>query len=259
MNPPIKVLSFNVLHPRWASEYKDFYPERAHTLLLDADRRQRTSLNFINSQDIDVVLLQEVHEGYLNELRKNPKWVVGPLVSPLIKGVRQSEGVAIALKKEFVQSKPVVGFSFNSFQASENEEKENVAICLLDGIAFVCAHGEWSKDGKETTYSKNFWTKLDYLLENIHYRPDAKVVVGGDWNFEPHTEAFNLLNKNATQFAVCNQQTYLGEPQQILDHFFLRNMKFVQPLLVPDNKKLRNSLRLYGSDHLPVIAYVQSE
>lgn len=256
MKQEISVLTFNVLHHRWANEYKEYYSSEVLPFpLLDRKSREEASIKYINSQDCNVVLLQEVGTEYLQNL-DHTQWIVGPLISPMIKGVRQEEGVAILVNRKFWSEKKFM--SFNGFQCSDNEERENVAVCLIDDIAFVCAHGEWASEGKVTSFSRNFWGKLDALMKNVCYKTNYRVIAGGDWNFEPGTEAFKLMEEQSTAKFTSDGPTFLGKPPQSLDHFFMKKMIPTRINRSSETTTLKDCLQKFGSDHMPVIAFVEA-
>ncbi len=269
---PVKVLTFNILAPCWASP--EYYPLKAFPYLERTYRREKISNLLSRNKDADIFALQEVTEEefyYLQQALKNNYIGYHSLHSRdywtnWSKNDRPWEpnGNAIFLKKtrfSDIKFKDIT-LSSDGNHAAYVEVIDNKTHQRMRAVSIHL------DSDKSANRKKEFQALLQYLPP----RDDVIDVIAGDFNTHPNSLAVkeagfvNILNSLGVNKVTCPSYTsnFKNPNVGIIDHVLIRHgnplsgqvIDFGLLEIYPNSKDRKNrvnaSIQLSGSDHFPV-------
>jgi len=274
----VKVGSFNILAPSWASP--QFYPERSHALLFPSERRIDRVVRFLltNLKNTDVLALQETEHGLDSRISQllADKYVFFSVYhddSYWAKWVTEDRpyrrnGVAIAVKKGVFDQVTSIDLPLGTGNHAQ------VVICrhiALDRwFRIVSVHFELDEtDIREQEVE----AVANYLRSEGNGRSYVDVVAG-DFNSDLDSDLFaSLFFQNGFRDAHRHlDETYATHPEKLgddcIDHILVRG-NHVEPIIAtvhasdimsahPEGseahkeERLARCLEFNGSDHFAI-------
>jgi len=284
----ISILSWNIL----ADIYIDVsLPEYSNipSEYLKKEYRYNKILEIINQYDATIILLQEVQEDFYHQLKNLTQYEVLPFVyyPEYFWGAYSSKkyvknGLATLINRN--------GIFWNKKLSMLNQyvipitTNGNLASCVkINDLLIINLHFDYLDDKiKNNKYMMEQFSYIINYLNTIGNISQYKIIIGGDYNFDFKKtdimfKRFNInsfndikspnifetideqyLFKQYTNYNINTAYTDFEKTGKI-DNIFV-NQLLEQVFQIIDNKynSLNNieTLQIYGSDHYPVIAYV---
>ncbi|MGD9591013.1 MAG: endonuclease/exonuclease/phosphatase family protein [Candidatus Berkiella sp.] len=274
----LKVVSFNILAPCWASP--SYYPESSLPLLNRELRRDRI-IAFLQQQasTTDVFALQEttqVELQYIKDAMKNSFDLYAAYHSPTYWSnwitndpPWEPNGVALLVKKNLLTN-----INFQDLALSNDGNHAAYIIAKRKSnpsqvIRIASVHLDSDKP-----YNRE--RELNSLLEIMSPQSNAIDIIGGDINFEitngnlknnlataGFTDSLTALGKDGFT-SPYSTTYYMSSNWSDIDHILIRNMTPLSGEIIssnlftiyPDNEEARinANFSICGSDHFPITA-----
>lgn len=228
----MKILTWNILAEEWIKE--SYYPTIKDFSIMQSSRRIQLILKKLNTENADIMLLQEVmhldynvlynhfnHTYYISSL-KPIQWDKSSSCSGNITLVRKT------LCKKIAEYPLDYG-----------------VIVKTDQVVIFNIHLD------DISYAKRK-RQLDLLRPSIH--KESHVILGGDFNQE-YKESCPLYQfKEVTVHNKCI--TYFVEKNMNIDNILTKGFVVSNPTCQFVPTTVTEGLRIYGSDHIPVTSVV---
>ena len=228
----MKILTWNILASEWAKQ--SYYPTLKTPSLLDPHKRIHIILKRLKEIRADIVLLQEVMEQEYETLCAhfhNEYHCSSLRIIPWTK-TKISSGNVTFLKKSMFQKGTEWAIDYGLYIKTGEVSIVNLHLDDLSAL----------KRRKQISELRPFLKKEPY------------VVMGGDFNQEYKKDAALYTIPN---FSVQNKcDTYFVEKDMNLDNILTKGFTATAPSCAYLPQSVEEGLRLYGSDHIPVIATV---
>ncbi len=224
------VLSFNVLAQEWADPA--YYP--LIKAIPDAATRRQRNVAIITKYNTTVVLLQEVEKKeWINQ--EIPGYT--SVYFPYSKN-KATIGTMMFMKENW--------HSLDTANLNTKRMVGQIGLTLVGdiGISIQNAHIDWT----------------DREVEIAGLRDDPATMVVGDFNAVTSEIADNIVSSQflANAFADNTVITFHGTDSKPIDHM-LYDTRILQPVTtyVPTCSGIVECFKVYGSDHVPIIATFQ--
>lgn len=253
----LRIMTWNILADIWLNE-ADY--SQVASLLLDKHHRHQQHLKIIDTINADIILLQEVELSVATKLKTHysTKYVTMSLYSNEEKLWR----IDLAPNKVLEPTGNLIMMRRRLFK--------NVSSASL----------KLSKDGDTASLVKFSYRGSNYLIANVHLDPrkqtrineatrlldflkkqgNNNIIVAGDFNSDDLGPLFAKysFHNTKTKDDLCKPTYYC---QTAIDQIYSNNAKnndsFVFDSLLPRVTTKKgckfNMMKLYGSDHLPLI------
>ena len=250
----MKILSWNIL----AQEFIEpkYYPMIKSKLLKKRADRILQIIRKIILYNPDVMLLQEVMKEEYKIIKKvfSPKYFISenyPIYWASEKDTNKlSESGNITLVKKKLSSQ--VKFTIHSkklpFVMTEflyRHSKINIINIHLDDQS-----------------NKNRLLQLKEILSKMSN--EIYVIIGGDFNeeYSKNNILYKYLKKNNLYPSITKKSTYFIEKSMVIDNIMYKNFNLIKSKVHNGcgNRSIDNitcQIKSYGSDHFPVISYLE--
>lgn len=252
MRRAVSVMTFNILAETWRNmsgdEGRGYYPGVPLALLRD---RMPRVIGAIQHADADVVCLQEVGVTEVKSIWDSPLPRDYHFIGPVHNAVTSSsepEGVMILLRRGKMSA------SYESFACQlDGETAACLARCSVGGAALyvACCHLD---SGRQIEQGQ----QMSAILAQHRRKFMAPIVWCGDFNIGPHSPAWQSLKADFDDpYGVRQTVTHVrpNVPATKIDHILMKGCA-ARARTLPSFVRLEDLLKMYGSDHAPLIADV---
>jgi endonuclease/exonuclease/phosphatase family metal-dependent hydrolase len=228
----MKILTWNILAEEWIEP--EYYPTIRDFSVMDSDKRITLILKKLNTENADIMLLQEVTDVHYDQLYKyfNRTYYISSLRAIQWTKSKTSSGNITLVRKRLCKTIYEIPLDYGVFVKADDIAIYNVH---LDDISF--------------SKRKN---QIDRLRPRI--AKETYVVLGGDFNqeFKENNPLYKLSNMTVHNTCI----TYFIEKNMNIDNILTKGFMASKEYCphVPSN--VTQGIRMYGSDHLPVIAVI---
>lgn len=277
----ISVLSWNVLADIYIDEKSPEY-SNIPSEYLKKEYRYNKILERLNQYNATIILLQEVQEDFYHLLKKLKNYNVLPFVyypehfwneQMYEKYVKNGLTTLINRNGTFWNNT----FSMINQYIIPITMNGNLATCVkINDLLIINLHFDYVEQNNSTYMFEQFSYMMNYIntFANIS---QYKIIIGGDYNFDFKKtyivfkqfniiEPFNTFEQINGQFLFKQYNDYNintiytdFEKTGKIDNIFV-NQQLEQVYQIIDNQynSLNNirTLQVYGSDHYPIIAYI---
>jgi len=228
----MKILTWNILASEWIEP--KYYPTVHDFSVMDSDKRIKLILKKLNTENADLMLLQEVMDTHYDVLYKkfHKSYYISSLRPVQWSAASSFSGNITLVRKTMCKNIAEYPLDYGVIVKADQLVIYNVH---LDDVSF-------SKRKKQID-------RLRSTLENEPY-----VVLGGDFNQEYKESSSIYTFPGVTVHNKCI--TYFVEKNMNIDNILTKGF-------IASNDKcsfvpttVTEGLRIYGSDHIPVIAEV---
>lgn len=230
----MKILTWNILAEEWIEP--EYYPTIRDFSVMDSDKRIALILKKLTTENADIMLLQEVTDVHYDQLYKyfNRAYYISSLRAIQWTKSKTSSGNITLVRKTLCKHIYEIPFDYGVFVKADNIAIYNVH---LDDISFAKRKRQ-----------------IDRLRPRIS--KEKYVVLGGDFNQEFKKNSPLYQFSDMTVHNTCI--TYFVEKNMNIDNILTKGFMSSKEYctIVPSN--VSQGIRMYGSDHLPVIAVVNS-
>ena len=266
----MKIMTWNILASEWIK--KSYYPNVTNTVLFDRKSRFKRILEKIISENPDVLLLQEVMQleyKLLSDHLRSRYHVSG--LSPVNWSKKEGQpilsesGNITLLKKsvfKYVHEEPLpANFGLYSSAVYSPAMKSKSISKSIRKTYQVHLFNIHLNDLFVQTRTK----QMNVIKPFVEQETASHCLIAGDFNqeYNPHSKLYAIPG-----FTVHNKcKTYYIKKNMNIDNILSKGFKEDSPQETTDSKltspsclvvpkEIETGFKLYGSDHLPVIAHV---
>ena len=241
----MKILSWNILADIFASYKYYTYIDKSY---LEVKNRYKLIIKWLKKINADVVGLQEITEPEMAIIKKKIGHIYYVVVGYHNKAHWRtkeniSNGNAFLVKKTF-------GSVSNAINVKLSMNGNRALIVNVNNVIYSCLH----LDADDTTLRLQQMTALlGYLHSEKHIENASKYVILGDTN-EPNNSIEKLVKEYNYTFNKTLPTNYEEYPM-VIDYVFIKGFKSIKTKVKKTDKE--SILKDYGSDHTPVISYIE--